>query len=64
MGSNLVAVNCTSDVALVSDNKLVDILATIDCRFSVKRVCDMIRTYRQMHCTDKYSQNSSNIWLV
>ena len=34
------------------------------CRFTVKRVRDMIRTYGQLHSTDKYSQHSSIIWPV
>ena len=32
--------------------------------FTLKCVCDMIRTYSQMHHTDKYSQHSSIIWPV
>ena len=32
--------------------------------FTLKRVRDMIRTYSQMHRTDKYSQHSSIIWPV
>ena len=28
----------------------------------LKRVPNMIRTYSQMHCADKYSQHSSIIW--
>ena len=31
-------------------------------RFTLKRVRDMIKTYSQMHRTDKYSQHSSIIW--
>ena len=34
------------------------------CRFTLKRVRDMIRTYIQMDRTDKYSQHSSIIWPV
>ena len=33
-----------------------DIQVTIECGFTLTCVCDMIRTYSQMHCTDKYSQ--------
>ena len=33
-------------------------------RFTLKRVRHMIRTYSQMHRTDKYSEHSSIIWLV
>ena len=36
----------------------------IECGFTLKRVRDMIRTYSQMHRTDKYSQHSSIIWPV
>ena len=36
----------------------------IECGFTLKRVRDMIRTYNQMHRTDKYSQHSSIIWPV
>ena len=32
--------------------------------FTLKRVCDMTRTYTQMHSTDKYSQLSSIIQSV
>ena len=32
--------------------------------FTLKCVCDMTRTYSQMHCTDKYSEHSSIIWPV
>ena len=44
----------------------VDIRATIECGFTLKCICDMIRTCSQMQCTDKYSQHSSIIlpvWL-
>ena len=47
-----------------SYKKFLDIQATIKCGFTLKRVRDMIRTYSQMHCTDKCSQHSSIIWLV
>ena len=33
-------------------------------RFTLKRVRHMIRTYSQMHGTDKYSEHSSIIWSV
>ena len=32
---------------------------TAECRFTLKRLCDMIRTHSQMLHTDKYSQHSS-----
>ena len=36
-------------------------LKELECGFTLKLVIDMIRTYSQMHCTDKYSQHSSII---
>ena len=39
-----------------------DIQATIECGFTLKWVRHMIRTYNEMHRTDKYSQHSSIIW--
>ena len=47
-----------------SSKEFLDIQATIECGFTLKRVRDMTRTYSQMHCTDKYSEHSSIIWLV
>ena len=44
--------------------KFPDIQATIGCGFTLKCIHDMIRTYRQMHHTGKYSQHSSIIWPV
>ena len=43
--------------------EFLDIHATIECGFTLKRVHDMIRTYSQMHHTDKYSEHSWIIWL-
>ena len=37
---------------------------TIECRFTLKLVRDMIITYSQTHRTDKDSQHSSIIWPV
>ena len=45
-------------------HKFFDIQATIECEFTLKRICDMTRTYSQMHRTDKYSEHSSFIWSV
>ena len=50
--------------APVLSKEFVDIQATIECGFTLKCVCDMIRTYSQMHCTDKYWQHSLIIWPV
>ena len=54
----------TSDFAPASSKEFLDIQATIECGFTLKRVRDMIKTYSQMHRTDKYSQHSSIIWAV
>ena len=35
-----------------------------ECGCTLKLVCEMTIPYSQMHCTDKYSQQSSIIWLV
>ena len=64
VGSSPVAVTSTSDSARVSSKEFLDIQAIIECGFTLKRVRDMIRTYSQMHRTDKYSQHSSIIWPV
>ena len=44
--------------------ELLEIQATIDCRFTLKSVSDMIIRYNQMLHTEKYSQHSSIIWPV
>ena len=44
--------------------EFLDIQATIECGFTLKRVRDMTGTYSQMHRTDKYSQHSSIIWPI
>ena len=44
-----------------SSKDFLDIQATIECRFTLKLVRDMIITYSQMQRTDKYSQRSSII---
>ena len=48
----------------VSSKEFLDIQATIECRFTLKLVRDMIITYSQMHRTNKCSQHSSIIWPV
>ena len=62
VGSCPVAV--TSDFVLVSSKDFLDIQATIECGFTLKCISDMMRTYSQMHGTDKYSQHSSTSWPV
>ena len=64
VGSSPVAVTETSDFAPVLSKEFLDIQATIECGLTLKGGCDMIRTYSQMHRTDKYSQHSSIIWPV
>ena len=44
--------------------EFLDIQATTECRFTLKRIRDMIITYSQMYHTDKYSRHSSIIWPV
>ena len=55
-----------SDFATDSSKEFLDIQVTIVCVLNLKCVCDMIRTYSQMHRTDKYWQHSSfirSLWL-
>ena len=54
----------TSDFAPALSKEFLDIQATIECEFTLKRARDTTRTYSQMHRTDKYSQHSSTIWPV
>ena len=48
----------------VLSKEFLDIQADIECVFTLKRVRDMIRTYTQMNCTDKYSQHSQLNYLA
>ena len=54
----------SSIISPALSKELLDIQATIECRFTLKRVRDMIITYSQIHRTDKYSQHSSIIWPI
>ena len=45
MGSSPVAVTSPLDFAPASSKEFFDIQATIECRFTLKRVRDMARTY-------------------
>ena len=45
VGSSPVAVTSPSDFAPVSSKEFLDIQATIECGFTLKRVHDMTRTY-------------------
>ena len=47
MSSSPVAVTSPSDFAPASSKGFLDIQATIDPGFTLKRVCDMARTYSQ-----------------
>ena len=52
---------------LVSSKEFLDIQATIEYGFTLKRVQDMVRTYSQLHRTDKYSEHSSiirSVWPI
>ena len=60
-------------IVLPKDQKAKDLFALYvlimsrtrtECGFTLKGVRDMIRTYSQMHRTDKYSEHSSIIWPV
>ena len=48
----------------VSSQEFLDIHTNIECRFTLKRIRDMIKTYSQMYRTDNYSQHRSIIWPV
>ena len=39
-----VPLQSTLDIAPVSSKEMLDIQATTECRFTLKRVCDMIKT--------------------
>ena len=56
--------SAASDMVPVSSKEFLDIQATVECGFTLTLVHDMIKTYNQMHRTDKYSQHSSIIWPV
>ena len=48
LGSSPVAVTSPSDFAPASSKEFLDIQATIECGFTLKRVRDMTRTYSQL----------------
>ena len=56
--------SATSHFAPVSIKEFLDIQATIECGFTLKRLQDMKRTYSQIHRNDKYSQRSPIIWTL
>ena len=47
-----------------SSKDFLDIQVTVECGFTLKLVRDMIKSYNQMHRTDKYSQHCSIMWPV
>ena len=64
MGLSPVAITYTSNFAPASRKEFLDIEATIERVFTLRRVGDITRTYNQMHHTDNYSDNSSVPWPV
>ena len=61
VGSSPVAVSETSDIVAISRKEFHEIHANKLCRFTLKLLGVMIRTYSQVHRTDKSSQFSSII---
>ena len=59
LGSSAAAVTYISAFVPASSNDFLDTETTIDSGYTLNRLRDMIRTYIQMHRTDKYSQRSS-----
>ena len=55
MDSSPIAATSSSDIAPVLSKDFLDIEANIECGFTLKCACEMIRTYSQVHCIDKYS---------
>ena len=51
-------------MAPASCKEFLDIQATAECAFTLKFVRDLIKTFNQMHRTDKYSQHGLIIWPV
>ena len=59
LGSSPVAVTSPSDFAPASSKEFLDIQATIECGFTLKRVRDMTRTYSQR---DYHGYNTLQLW--
>ena len=53
LGLSPVAVTQVSDIAPVSIKEVLDIQGTIERRFTLKRVRDMMRTYSQFFLYDR-----------
>ena len=50
-----------ADILSVLSKEFGDIQATIEFGFSLKCICDMIKTDSQLHCTEKFLQHSAII---
>ena len=61
LGSSPVAVTSPSDFAHASSKEFLDIQATIECGFTLRRVRDMTRTYRQVSSIRKAFANNSSV---
>ena len=64
MGSNPVAVTSPSDFAPASSKEFLDIQATIECGFTLKRVRDMIITYSQADYSSKITEIKNKIPII
>ena len=62
MCSTVIAVTLTSDFSPALCNEMLNIHIIKDCGFNMKFLCDMTKTYSQMHSKDKYSHPSSINW--
>ena len=63
LGSSPVAVTSPSDYAPASSKEFLDIQATIECGFTLKRVRDMTKSYRQSLKTQEKLEESEIIYL-
>ena len=61
LGSSPVAVTSPSDSAPASSKEFLDIQATIECEFTLKRVSDMTRTYSYLKKIKKKRENMEKI---
>ena len=61
VGSNPVAVTSPSHFAPASSKEFLDIQATIECGFTLKRVRDMIKTYSHDYCHVEMPTKDNNI---
>ena len=60
LASSPVAVTSPSDFAPASSKEFLDIQATIECGFTLKRVCDMTRTCSEKQLHKKALVESEN----